>query len=209
MSSVFFDSAARIFSTVFNWLQTSSQGKTGTLIMDTFQAGIDNATLSGEGFTLVPGTSPLSVTVNGQGIAYDINSNRIFISSTDTTLYNASNTTTTTPDGIGGNVLTPQSTGCVNIPLTPSVLNYLWIDYLVTTDTSAYTLNEITQAKIFFKLTDGYNISVTTVNTPPDSSSIFLGTVTAPASGIITSCSISQTGRQYFNILLPWKFRLQ
>lgn len=201
MSSVFFDSAARILSTVFNWLQTSSQGKTANLVVDTFQAGINNAVVGGEGFTLVPGTSPLSVTVDGQGIAYDINSNRIFISSSDVTLYNASNVTTTTNNGLGTFISTPQSTGCVNIPLTPSVLNYLWIDYLATTNTSAYTLNEITKAKIFFELTDGYNIIVTTVNTPPDSASIYLGSVNAPASGIITSGAISQTGRQYFNIL--------
>lgn len=201
MSSVFFDSAARIIKQVFDFLQTSGQNKTANLITDTFQSGIDNATSGGEGFTLVPGTSPLSVTVEGQGIAYDPSSNRIFISSSDTTVYNSTNPTTTTNDGLGTFILTPQSSGVVNIPLTPSVLNYLWIDYLVTTDTSVFTLNEITNAKIFYKLTDGYNIQVTTVNTPPDSRSVFLGTVNAPASGIIASGTISQLGRQYFNIL--------
>jgi microcystin-dependent protein len=206
MSSVFFDSAERVLKQVFDWLQTSSQNKTSTLIMDAFQSGIDKAT--GEGFALAPGTSPLSVTVQGfgipgnyDGIAYDSNSNRIFLSHLDSTVYNSANPSITTPDGIGGNIPTPQSTGCVNIPLTPSVLNYLWIDYLTTTDITAYTLNEITHAKIFYKLTDGYNIRVTTVNTPPDSTSIFLGTINAPASGIIPSGTITQTGRQYFNIL--------
>lgn len=201
MSSVFFDSAARIIKQVFDWLQTSDQGKTSLLIADTFQSGIDNATGGGEGFTLVPGTSPLSVTVQGQGIAYDPLSNRIFISSSDTTVYNPANTTATTNDGLGNFILTPKSSGVVNIPLTASVLNYLWVDYLATTDASAFTLNEITNAKIFYKITDGYNIQVTTVNTPPDSSSVFLGTVNAPASGIIASGTISQLGRQYFNIL--------
>jgi microcystin-dependent protein len=208
MSSVFFDSAARIIKQVFDWLQTSNQGKTSALIMDAFQSGIDKAT--GEGFKLVPGTSPLSVTVQGlgipsayEGIAYDNNSNRIFLSHLDSTLYNATNVSITTNDGLGNLISTPQSTGCVNIPLTPSSLNYLWIDYLATTDVTAFTLNEISDAKIFYKLTDGYNIRVTTVNTPPDSTSIFLGTIdlTSIPSGIIPSSAISQMGRVYFNLL--------
>lgn len=203
MSLVFFDSAARIIKSVFDWLQTGDQGKTATLIQDTFQSGIDKATTGGEGFTLVPGTSVLSVTVQGQGIAYDPNSNRIFISSSDTTLFNPANLTTTTNDGLGNFILTPKSSGCVNIPLTPSSLNYVWINYLSTTDVTAFTLNEITRAKIFYRLTDGYSISVTTVNTPPNSTSIFLGLVdlTTISSGIIPSSTISQVGRQYFNIL--------
>lgn len=203
MSSVIFTSAQRIIAQILDWLQSSGQGKTANLVTDTFQPGIDNATSGGEGFTLVPGTNPLSVTVEGQGIAYDPVSNRIFISSSDVTLYNATNPTTTTNDGTGTFVLTPQSTGCVNVPLTGSTINYLWIDYLATTNVSAFTLNKITQAKIFYKSTDGYNIQVTTVNTPPDSNSIFLGTIdlTSVPSGIIPNSTISQTGRQYFNIL--------
>jgi len=203
MSSVFFGNAARIIKAVFDWGQTSSQGKTSNLIIDAFKNGIDNSTLAGEGFTLVPGTSPLSVTVQGQGIAYDSVGARIFLSSSDTTSYNPANVTQTTNDGLGNFILTPQSSGCVNIPLTGSSFNYLWIDYLATTDITAFTLNEITNAKIFYKLTDGYNITVTTVNTPPDSTSIFLGTIdlTSISSGIIPSSVISQIGRTYFNIL--------
>lgn len=203
MSSVIFTSAQRIIAQVLDWLQSSGQSKTSNLMTDTFQSGIDNATGIGEGFTLVPGTSPLSVTVEGAGIAYDPLANRIFISSSDTTLYNSANPTTTTNDGTGTFVLTPQSTGCVNVPLTGGSFNYLWIDYLATIDVTAFTLNKITQAKIFYEATDGYNIQVTTVNTPPDANSIFLGTInlSSISSGIIPSSVISQIGRQYFNIL--------
>jgi hypothetical protein len=203
MASVFFSNAQRIITQIFDWLQSSGQGKTANLITDSFQSGIDNATDAGEGFTIVPGTAALSVTIQGQGIAYDPLSNRIFLSASDTTPYNASNPTTTTNDGTGNFVLTPQSTGCVNIPLTGGGFNYLWVDYLATTNTSAFTLNKITNAKIFYELTDGYNIQVTTTNTAPDANSIFLGTVnlTGIVSGIVPSSVITQTGRTYFNIL--------
>jgi microcystin-dependent protein len=203
MSSVFFDNASRIIKAVLDWLQSGSHDKTSNLIIDTFQVGIDNATGGGEGFTLVPGTSPLSVTVQGQGIAYDSNGARIFIDVSDTTPYNPANVTQTTDDGLGNMVLTPQSSGCVNIPLTANSFNYLWMDYLATTDVTTFTLNKITKAKIFYKLMDGYNIQVTTVNVPPDSTSVFLGTIdlTGIFGGIISPSTISQLGRTYFNIL--------
>ncbi len=203
MSNVFFDNAARIIKQVFDFLQSSVQTKTANLISDTFTSGIDNATGSGEGFTLIPGSSSLSVTAQGQGIAYDSNGARIFLSVSDTTVYNPANVTQTTNDGLGNMLLTPQSSGCVNIPLTGSSLNYLWIDYLAITDTTAYTLNKITEAKLFYKIIDGYNIQVTTVLTPPDSTSIFLGTIdlTGISSGIIPSSTISQRDRTYFNLL--------
>lgn len=205
MASVFFGNASRIIAQVLTWLQVSDQGKTSNLITDTFQVGIDKSTNAGEGFTIVAGILSgafASVTVQGQGIAYDPLGNRIFISSSDTTTYNASNPTQTTNDGTGTFVLTPQSTGCVNIPIQYNMFNYLWIDYLATTDTSVYTLNKITNAKIFYKLTDGYNIQVTTTNVAPDSNSIFLGTVnlTGVLSGTTPPSTISQAGRTYFSI---------
>ena len=207
MSSVIFSNAQRIISSIFQWLQTSSQVKTSNLITDTFGAGIDNATLSGEGFLVVPGSNNTSLTpsvnVTLGGIAYDPVGNRIFISSADTTLYNASNPLNTTSDGIIGDppVLTPQSTGVINVPLTQTSLNYLWVDYLATIDTTAFTTNEITDAKIFYKQTDGYNIRVTTVNTPPDANSIFLATIDMTGGGAVASSNISQLGRSYYQVL--------
>jgi microcystin-dependent protein len=202
MSSVIFSNAQRIIAAIFDWLQSSSQDKTANFITDVFSSGIDNATTAGEGFTLVPGTSVLSVTVQGQGIAYDPTAARIFLSASDVTLYNPANITQTTNDGLGNLLPTPQSSGCVNIPLTPSSFNYLWIDYLPTINTAAFTLNEITDAKIFYEQTDGYNIIVTTTNVPPDANSIFLGTInlTSISSGIIPSSAISQLGRTYMAI---------
>lgn len=214
MSSTLFNNAQRIIKQMFDWLQTSSQSKIANLITDTFNPGINNATLSGEGFIIVPGnnntsTNP-SVNVTLGGIAYDPTGARIFIDSLDTTLYNANNPSTMTPDGTGPFVLTPQSTGVINVPLSPSPSpthgTYdLWINYLATIDTSAFTLNKETNAKQFWKSTDGYYIQfngprVGPNPVPPNSNSIFLAAVTYSGSAIAPS-DIDQTGRSFYQIL--------
>jgi microcystin-dependent protein len=209
MSSVIFSNAQRIIAAIFDWLQTSSQDRTTNFITDTFSPGIDNATTAGEGFLVVPGSNNTSVTpsvnvsatsLNPGGIAYDAAGNRIYISPTDTTLYNPANVTATTNDGLGNFLSTPQSSGVVNIPVTQGSQNYLWIDYLPTINTAAFTTNEITNAKIFYEQTDGYNIQVTTVNVPPDANSIFLASVNMTGGGAVASSNISQIGRTYMSI---------
>jgi len=204
MASVFFSNAQRIIAQIFQWLQSSGQTRTANVITDTFQTGIDKATSSGEGFLIVPGTNNTAaaptVNVTLGGIAYDPLGNRIFISSTDTTLYNAANVLITTNDGLGNQILTPQSTGVINIPVTQNSANYIWIDYLATTNTSAFTLNEITNAKIFYEITDGYKIIVTTTNVAPDANSVYLGSVTTTGSAV-SSVQISQVGRTYYGFL--------
>jgi hypothetical protein len=204
MASVFFSNAQRIIAQVFEWLQSSLQTRIANLITDSFTSGIDKGTISGEGFLVVPGTNNTSasptVNVTLGGIAYDPLGNRIFISSSDTTLYNEANITATTNDGLGNQILTPQSSGVINIPVTQNSTNYIWIDYLVTTNTSVFTLNEITNAKIFYELTDGYNIQVTTTNVPPDANSIYLASVTTTGTAVISG-NISQIGRTYYTIL--------
>jgi microcystin-dependent protein len=205
MASVIFSNAQRIIAQIFDWLQTSGQTKTTDIITDTFSAGIDNATTSGEGFFVVPGTNNTSanpsVNVTLGGIAYDPLGNRIFISTSDTTLYNISNATATTNDGLGNFLSTPQSSGVINIPMTQLSQNYIWIDYLPTINTTAFTLNEITNAKIFYEQTDGYNITVTTTNVSPDAKSIFLASVNMTGGGAVVSSNISQLGRTYYSIL--------
>jgi len=205
MASVIFTSAQRIIAQVFQWLQSSGQTKTSNAIVDTFSPGINNATPAGEGFLVVPGNNNTSanpsVNVTLGGIAYDPVGNRIYIAPTDTALYNVNNPTATTNDGLGNFVSTPQSTGTVNIPLTQFSHNYLWIDYLATIDTTAYTLNQETNAKIFYKQTDGYFIRVTTVNAAPTSNSIFLASIDMTAGGAVANSNISQVGRDYYQVL--------
>lgn len=205
MSSVIFSNAQRIISQIFNWLQLSSQGKTSNLITDTFSPGINNATSLGEGFLVVPGSnntsSTPSINVTLGGIAYDAAGNRVFISPSDTLLYNSSNILATTNDGLGNFLSTPQSTGVVNVPITQFSQNYLWINYLATIDTTAFTLNKETNAKIFYKQTDGYSIQVTTVNIPPNSNSIYLASINMIGGGAVAPSNISQVGRSYYQVL--------
>src|SRR6185437_16035521 len=125
----------------------------------------------------------------------------IFIASSDISLYNAANPTTTTNDGLGNFLLTPQSSGVVNIPLTQFSQNYLWIDYLATIDTTAYTLNQETNAKIFYKQTDGYLITITTTNVAPFANSVFLASINMTGGGAVANSNISQVGRQYYQVL--------
>lgn len=208
MASVIFSNAQRIIAQVFQWLQTSGQTKTSNFLTDTFSAGIDNSTdkiVGGEGFLVVPGSNNTpatpSVTVTLGGIAYDDLGNRIFIDPSDTVLFNPANTTATTNDGLGNFVLTPQSTGVVNVPMTQTSQNYLWVNYLGTIDTSAFTLNEITNAKIFFKQTDGYYLSVTTTAVAPNSESVFLANINMLGGGAVAPSNISQLGRDYYQVL--------
>jgi hypothetical protein len=205
MASVIFSSAQRIIAQVLEWLQTSGQDTTENVILDTFSYGIDNATSAGEGFLIVPGTNNTSITptVNCtlESIAYDPSGNRIFISASDTTLYNPANTTATTNDGLGNFLSTPQSSGVVNIPVTQTSQNYIWVNYLATIDTTAFTLNAETNAKIFYKQTAGYNIQVTTTNVPPDANSVYLANVNMLGGGAVAPSNISQTGRTYYQIL--------
>lgn len=206
MASVIFQNAERIIKQVFDWFQTSGQAKTNNLILDTFQQGIDNSTTAGEGFIVVPGTNNTiaqpSVNVTTGGIAYDNLANRIFISSSDTKLYDPTAPSATTNDGLGNLIPTPQSTGVINVPVTQSSQNYLWVNYLATIDPTAYTLNKETQAKQFYKQTDGYNITVTTVNIAPNAGSVYLANINMTAGGTAVQVSnISQVGRTYVQIL--------
>ena len=201
MSNVIFSSAQRVIRQTLDWLQTSSQTKTGNFITDSFQTGIIPLEL-GE-FSVVPGSNNTSLTPTvtiGSGVAYGPDSNRIIVASGDVTPYNSSAPSTTTNDGLGNFLLTPQSTGVVNIPVTQSSQNYVWIQYLATIDTSAYTLNKETNAKQFYKQTDGYQITVTTTNVAPGANYLFLANVNMLGGGAVTSSIIFITSRTYFQI---------
>jgi hypothetical protein len=201
MSSVIFQSASRIIAQVLQWLQTSGQNKTANLITDAFQTGVVPLEL-GE-FSVVPGSNntPTTPTITiGSGVAYGLDSSRITIATGDTTPYNAAAPSDTTNDGLGNLLPTPQSTGCVNIPLTQSSQNYVWIQYLATIDTNAFTLNKETNAKQFYKGTDGYQITVTTTNVSPGANYLYLANVNMLGGGAVTSSVIFITGRTYFQI---------
>src|SRR5579863_4666556 len=134
-------------------------------------------------FNIVAGTNSTgaSPSVSVQtGIAYNLNGDRITISNPND-LYNSSNPFTTTPDGIGGNTLTPQSTGSLNISLPANTTSYLFIDYLETIDPNTFTLHKITNQKLFYSESDGYQLGFS--NSPSifpagfSSAALFLGSV--------------------------------
>lgn len=158
-----------------------------------------------DSFNIVPGTNSTatlpSVTVQ-TGIAYNANGERIIISNA-TVPYNSANPATTTPDGVGGNTSTPISTGSLNIALPVNTTRYLFIDYLQTTDPSAFTIHKVTGQKLFYSQTDGYKIGVSSTPTVPagfSSASLFLGSVITNNSLVNGISSINTTGVPIFGI---------
>src|SRR5579863_4787757 len=201
MISTLFQNGQRIITQVLDWAQSSWQSTFANRETAYSQAGVCKNYLTE--FAVIPGGNPNSITIDA-GVAFDPLTNRIFISTTDTTTYNSSNPFQTTNDGTGNLVPTPQSTGCVNVPVVPNLLNYIWIDYLGTVNTSLFTLQDITLAKQFYEQSDGYIITITTVNTPPTVNSIFLGTVNLVGGGVVSPTTISQAGRTY-SANLPYR----
>jgi len=161
-------------------------------LSDIFPQGvIEDSQLSGETqeFVIAQGPSPgLFVTVN-TGVGYSPIGERVIISTI--TGYTAAAPTTTTDNGIGGTTLTPQSTGSQNIPITNAATNRIWLGYLKTTDSAVFTLKRLTNERLFVKSDDGYEISVTTTDTNPDTTRfIKIGEVVA-AAGAVTSIDIT------------------
>ena len=129
MISSLFESGQRVIVQVLNWAQTAWQDVFANRTSDYSQAGICKNFLSEFAITVGNNNVPAFPSINvGSGVAYDSNANRVFIASTDTTAFNAANPSQTTNDGTGNLIPTPQSTGCINIPLTTNTLNYVWIE---------------------------------------------------------------------------------
>jgi microcystin-dependent protein len=200
MNSVIFSSGQRIIKQILDWFQTGNQTDIKERITDYSQYGVCKNALNS--LAVIAGTNNTlatpSVTVQ-TGVAYDINGNRINVSD-EVTSFDPSQPVHTTDNGLGTPIITPRSTGSLNVPLTPNSDNYVWIDYLATTDDSVFTLQKISNAKQFYKQTDGYKITVTLVNTAPTSSSVLLARVNLTGGGVVNSTTINQTVRQYSKI---------
>lgn len=144
-----------------------------------------------------------SVTV-GTGIAYTVAGDRVLID--DAALHNAANPSTTTPDGLGGNTLTPLSTGCANIPLTADANHFVWLDHIDTVDPSEFTLHKVTGQKLFYAVDDGYQLGVSDSGTTQPAGfsdeSLLLGLVIT--SSLLTSgvSSINQVSMPNFGTQL-------
>lgn len=147
---------------------------------------IKDSQLQGEASEFVIQQGPaagLFITVN-TGVAVSPAGERILLPAIS--LYNPLASTATIDNGIGGTTLVPQSSGSQNIPLTNNAVNSVWIGYLQTTDTTVFTLSEVTNERLFVKKDDGYQITVTTTSTNPDASKyVLLGEVTTLAGSVV------------------------
>ncbi len=166
--------------------QSSKEDSITARQADTFKYGIvRDSQLLAEliPFEITVNVTPYSADI-GTGVAYDPAGERIIIDSA--VPYDALLPTTLTDNGIGGTTLTPQSTGSVTVPLTASLVNYIYISYLQTTDPTVFTLQDGTNSRLFTKGDDGYLVQVVTDAGPtvgdpetfkPNANAVFLGVV--------------------------------
>jgi microcystin-dependent protein len=166
--------------------QSSKEEAISERLLDTFAYGVvADSQLLAEliPFEMTVNTIPFSINI-GTGVAYDPSGERIIIDSALT--YNGSLPLTTTDNGIGGVTPTPQSSGSILVPLTASKVNYVYISYLQTIDLAEFSLQDITNKRLFTKGTDGYKVEVVVDNGPfvgdpelfkPTSNAVFLGVV--------------------------------
>lgn len=195
MKKVSFQNAQRVIKQILDWMQDGKSENMADRVQDYSTPGVMKNLLNEMDIIAGDNNTPStpSITIR-TGVAYDSASNRINISD-ESISHDAALPTHTTDDGFGSPVVTPRSTGSKNVPLTTNIKNYLWIEWLQTTDDSVFTLNRATNAKQFYKQTDGYRISVTTVNTPPSVTALTLGSVDLSGFGVVSSTTISKTGR--------------
>lgn len=154
-------------------------------------------------------TEPLEITLSlspfefdvASGIAYDADGERIVVDD-PALIYSASGPSTTTDNGIGGTSLTPQTTGCVSIPLSPGVVNYLYITYLERVDPDVFTLRETTNERLFIKGDDSYRIDVVTdVGPAVGNPDVFKPFLSSLCIGIVDTLQVLDlTPRKYFTL---------
>jgi hypothetical protein len=166
--------------------------------------------LLGEPISLAVTQGPsagLFITVN-TGVAVSPEAERIIIPSV--VAYNASLPTTQTDNGIGGMVLTPQSSGSQNIPVANNTINWIWVGYLETTDTSVFTLSEANNSRLFVKHDDGYIIQVTQISTNPDPTTYVLVAQVTTAGGLVTLINTTNFLQPmvYGPVLIPGSYLL-
>ena len=199
MKSVMLETGQRIIKQILDWFQTAKEENISEWRQDLTEAGILKDTLNE--FDIIVGTNNAPLTpsiIVKTGVAYDLNGERILIDD-DTISYDPTNPADTTDNGKGTPVATPHSTGSKNIPLSTNQNNYIWIDYLQTTDELEFTLQKITNVKQFYKKTDGYEIEVNQTGTNPDSSKfILLGTVDLTGGNLAITANIDISNRLIF-----------
>lgn len=177
--------------------------------VDNFVSGISNDLQNAMAF--LPGNTPTSITID-TGTGYDSTGERILISSS-VVPWNPANLAQTTPNGIGGNTSTPQSSGSNSIPMTSGVVNLLYIQYVGDINPLVFSIHKITGGKLFTQINDGYEIRVVnagsvdpnTINinaSAPGTGGpwIFLGWVDYRAGGVISTSMFNASKRPLYQI---------
>ena len=180
-----------VFSDDLERAQSSKEDAIKNRLLDIFSKGtLDDSQLLGESVALsIVDSGSGKITVNS-GVGISPAGERIIISSV--TAFNASNSLTTTDNGIGGTTLTPQSTGSSGIQLVNGT-NYIWLGYLQTIDTTVYTLQKFTKERLFVKADDGFEIQTNLTGTNPDSNRFILIGKVVVSGGLVTTISITNT----------------
>jgi hypothetical protein len=197
-----FFSGQRVIQQVLDWFNLSKNQAITERITDSHTNGVvdtelNNMNIVGKDLDAAL-TDFFHVKVD-TGIAYK-NGERIYINPANVT-YDATNPTDTTDDGKGNPIATPHSTGSFDIPLTAGFINYLYIAYLQTTDENEFTLHKLTNAKQFYKRTDGYQIVVNTTGVNPNSSLyILLGQVNLTGFNQAIASNIDITARPIYRV---------
>lgn len=109
------------------------------------------------------------------------------------------------PDGLGGYVDTPQSSGTQNIPL-PTANDgtfYVWLAYLNSVDNTLYTTHKYSNGRLYYKKLDGYDIMISEGLNRPDSDPRFFAIASFEVSGgNIVGASVDQSMMPYYKTRL-------
>lgn len=180
-----------VLTTNLEWMQQSSENGTLKRFLDCYTPGLLRYSGSGGGapFAIVADVGGTSVSI-GIGTAYDENGERIEVSATDALVaYSSTNNISTSSNGLGGTVLTPQSSGTTNIAI-PEGTTYFGIKYLFSCDTTAYSLHPVTSERLYYKWKDGYTIvSQTSGSTFTDTSVTYIGSATRTGTTITVTAA--------------------
>lgn len=224
-------SAQRIIKQVLDWFQESKDEAITDRMQDIFTTGVAQDINHGlpipypdptrHDMTIIGIDSTLPAlfgypTLNPDGFHVLVDTGNAYANGERITISNATITydptapSHTTNDGLGGFVSTPRSTGSFDIPLTATLYNYIYVGYLQICDDSLFTLNKITNAKQFYKRTDGYQFHIATsalvgqqdALNPDPLTYVFLGVVNLSGSNTALTANISQVDRQHFKTQL-------
>lgn len=197
------DSGTEVLANNLIFMQDGTEKLFTDFFGNTFTTGIIN---TDDANTMFPLTANADGTFNvGIGTAYVFDPTaelykRIEINLDNMAEYNVANPTQTTNDGTGTNVVTPKSTGCLNIPIASANVTY-WIDlqYLQVCDNGNtgdglglknYSIAKKidpteNNKKRFYQWTDGYKI-VLQSGGKQNVEGICLGTVMKDSSNNVT-----------------------